>query len=231
MKHVRMIGILCILAEAVFCFTGCGSIAGKNAFREKVELLQGIDKDADGAYVLMSSDGEKLYLVGHTEKFGLFYGVSTAENGDFVCGNERVTLRREENSWSQATTQDADFQEKYATSLQEVRHSVQWLSDNAVKFGNYPRTWFEGSYPLYAYTNGTIYQVSLQDESADFAFLSMGDSSGYVLSWNAYDSWNNQPFILCLVYENINDSFFHATGLPSDMIPELSELLQSDSPS
>ena len=231
MRYMRIICILWIVSVTLYCFTGCGSVSGEREFKHKVELLQNIDETTKQTYLLMSSDGEKLYLVGHTEKFGLFYGVSTAENGDFVCGNERVTLRREENGWSQAPTQDADFQEKYATSLQEVRHSVQWLSDNAVKFGNYPRTWFEGSYPLYAYTNGTIYQVSLQDESADFAFLSMGDSSGYVLSWNAYDSWNNQPFILCLVYENINDSFFHATGLPSDMIPELSELLQSDSPS
>ena len=228
MKHVRMIGILCILAEAVFCFTGCGSIAGKNAFREKVELLQGIDKDADEAYVLMSSDGEKLYFVGHTEKFGLFYGVSTAENGDFVCGNERVTLRREENGWSQAPTQDADFQEKYATSLQEVRHSVQWLSENAVKFGNYPTKWFEINYPLYSYPKDTIYQVSLQDKSADFAYLSLTDNGGTVLSWNVLDSWDNQPFVLCLVSKsNINDSFFYSTGLPSDMIPELSDLLQS----
>ena len=228
MKHVRMIGILCILAAAVFCFTGCGSIAGKNAFREKVELLQGIDKDADEAYVLMSSDGEKLYFVGHTEKFGLFYGVSTAEIGDFVCGNERVTLRREENAWSQAPTQDADFQEKYATSLQEVRHSVQWLSENAVKFGNYPTKWFEINYPLYSYPEDTIYQVSLQDKSADFAYLSLTDNGGTVLSWNVLDSWDNQPFVLCLVSKsNINDSFFYSTGLPSDMIPELSDLLQS----
>ena len=114
----------------------------------------------------------------------------------------------------------------YESSLEEVRNAIQKLSENAVGFSYYPRTWLEVKYPLYALYEGDIYQISLRDQSMAMAFLSMKNDD-YVLSWNVRDSWNEQPFVLGMVCSEISDSVFSAVGLSSDMVSELSELLQN----
>ena len=226
MKSMRVIGMIGPLLAILCCFTGCGSTSGKKEFNHKVELLQNIDKDSDDTYFLTSSDGEAIFFVGNTERYGLFYGVSSPKNSEFVCGNRNVILRRDENRWYKSSEKEDALRALYESSLEEVRNAIQKLSENAVGFSYYPRTWLEVKYPLYALYEGDIYQISLRDQSMAMAFLSMKNDD-YVLSWNVRDSWNEQPFVLGMVCSEISDSVFSAVGLSSDMDSELSELLQN----